>query len=222
TPVFYSGITKMRHDVKRASPTRTHRFILSLRDAGKLVRDYTQNIDCLEEKVGLSTDLRKGPGSLSRFCRKYQSRDVRGHHRVDYEPRLQETNRGIECVLLHGSLRRLRCSNCFITCCWDECGREAKTLAGQELPCPGCAEISEARTAAGKRATAIGKLRPDIVLYSKQDPWAGSISVTTPLHLFQRLDILLITGTSLATHRVKHLVKDFAKIIHKQAGKAVL
>jgi NAD-dependent histone deacetylase SIR2 len=31
-----------------------------LRDAGNLVRDYIQNIDCLEEKVGLSTDLQKG------------------------------------------------------------------------------------------------------------------------------------------------------------------
>ena len=58
----------MRHIVKRASPTKTHRLILNLRNTGKLVRDYTQNIDCLEEKVGLFTDLRKGPGSRSRFC----------------------------------------------------------------------------------------------------------------------------------------------------------
>ncbi|KAM7212546.1 hypothetical protein V8F06_012085 [Rhypophila decipiens] len=43
-----------------ADPTKTHRFIRKLRDANKLVRHYTQNIDCLEEKAGLSTDSRKG------------------------------------------------------------------------------------------------------------------------------------------------------------------
>ncbi|KAK0655313.1 DHS-like NAD/FAD-binding domain-containing protein [Cercophora newfieldiana] len=211
-PLFYSGITKMRKVVKLASPTRTHRFIASLRDAGKLVRDYTQNIDCLEEKAGLSTDLRKGPGSRSRLCR---SRP----RQVDCEPRLRD--RGVECVLLHGSLRRLRCSNCFSTCCWDEDGREAKTLAGQEPPCPGCAELSEARTAAGKRATAIGTLRPDIVLYDEHDPRADSISAIARHDLLQRPDVLLIMGTSLATHGVKHLVRDFAKIVHRRAGKVV-
>ncbi|KXX77139.1 NAD-dependent histone deacetylase HST3 [Madurella mycetomatis] len=36
-----------------------------------------------------------------------------------------------------------------------------------------------------------------------------------------RTHVLLIMGTSLATHGVKHLVKDFAKIIHKRAGKVV-
>ncbi|KAK0726753.1 hypothetical protein B0T26DRAFT_102167 [Lasiosphaeria miniovina] len=110
-PLFYNSITKIRQVVKRASLTRTHRFIFSLRNTRKLVQDYAQNIECLEEKVGLSTDLRKGPGSRPRFCRKYRPTHVRGHHRVDHEPRLQE--RGVECILLYGSLCRLRCSNCF-------------------------------------------------------------------------------------------------------------
>ena len=36
-----------------------------------------------------------------------------------------------------------------------------------------------------------------------------------------RPDILLIIGTSLRTHGVKRLVKDFAKVIHKRAGKVI-
>ncbi|KAK4244168.1 hypothetical protein C7999DRAFT_35490, partial [Corynascus novoguineensis] len=56
-PLFYSGITKMRQEIKHTSPTRTHRFILGLHDGGKLVRDHTQNIDRLEEKVGPSTEF---------------------------------------------------------------------------------------------------------------------------------------------------------------------
>ncbi|KAK3357991.1 hypothetical protein B0T25DRAFT_450834 [Lasiosphaeria hispida] len=62
-PCFYNGITKMCRDSKHADLTRAHRFILGLRDAGRLVWHYTQNIDCLEEKVGLSTDLHKGAGN---------------------------------------------------------------------------------------------------------------------------------------------------------------
>ncbi|KAK4095786.1 DHS-like NAD/FAD-binding domain-containing protein [Parathielavia hyrcaniae] len=187
-PRFYSGITKIRQDAKRVSPTKTHHFILGLRDAGNLVRDYTQNIDCLEEKVCLSTDLLNG---------------------------------GVECVLLHGSLRRLRCFNCPGTYCWEKCDREMETLAGLEPLCPGCAKISDARTARGKRATAIGTLRPDIVLYDELDPRADLISAIARRDLLLRPDVLLIMGTSLTTHGVKNLVRDFAKVIHKRAGKVV-
>lgn len=59
------------------------------------------------------------------------------------------------------------------------------------------------------------------MLYDEQDPWADSISAIARHDLLQRPDVLLIMGTSLATHGVKHLVKDFAKIIHKRAGKVV-
>jgi NAD-dependent histone deacetylase SIR2 len=45
-----------------------------------------------------------------------------------------------------------------------------ENLSGPETPCPGCTKISDDRKAEGKRATAIGKLRPDIVLYDEQDP----------------------------------------------------
>jgi len=217
-PRFYNGITKMRRDSKHADPTRTHRFILGLRNTGKLVRHYTQNIDCLEEKVGLSTDLHKGAGNRSRF-KKYRSRHIRDYHRVHYEPQPQD--RGVDCVLLHGSLRDLRCPKCLGTCGWDECGREAETLAGQEPPCPRCIDISDARTVKGLRATSIGALRPDIVLYDEQDPWADMVSAIVRRDVLLRPDVLLIMGTSLRTHGVKRLVKDFAKVIHKRAGKVV-
>ncbi|KAK0709014.1 DHS-like NAD/FAD-binding domain-containing protein [Lasiosphaeria miniovina] len=184
----------MRQDSEHARPTETHRFILGLRDAGKLVRDYTQNIDCLEEKVGLSTDLHKGAGNRS--------------------------YRGVDCVL-HESLRRLRCSKCSGTHSRDECSQETETLAGQGPPCPGYANISDAKTTAKKRTTTIGTLRPDVVPYDELDPRADSISAIARRDLLLRPDVLLILGTSLTTHGVKRLVKDFAKVIHKRAGKVV-
>ncbi|KOS22866.1 NAD-dependent histone deacetylase HST3 [Escovopsis weberi] len=70
TSVFYKFATSLRQKVREAEPTSSHKFISHLRDRGKLVRCYTQNIDQIEEKVGLSTSLHEGPGSRGRFSRK--------------------------------------------------------------------------------------------------------------------------------------------------------
>lgn len=70
TSVFYTFATTLRQKVKDIEPTSSHRFIGHLRDRGKLVRCYTQNIDQIEEKVGLSTSLKDGPGSRGRFSRR--------------------------------------------------------------------------------------------------------------------------------------------------------
>ncbi|KAI9172589.1 Hercynylcysteine sulfoxide lyase [Paramyrothecium foliicola] len=70
TSVFYTFATSLRQKIKDIKPTSSHRFISHLRDRGKLVRCYTQNIDQIEEKVGLSTCLTDGPGSRGRFSRR--------------------------------------------------------------------------------------------------------------------------------------------------------
>lgn len=70
TSVFYTFATSLRQKVRGAEPTSSHKFISHLRDRGKLVRCYTQNIDQIEEKVGLSTSLQDGPGSRGRFSRR--------------------------------------------------------------------------------------------------------------------------------------------------------
>lgn len=67
TSVFYTFATNLRQKSREAYPTGSHHFISHLRDSGRMVRCYTQNIDLLEDKVGLSTRLLLGPGSRSRF-----------------------------------------------------------------------------------------------------------------------------------------------------------
>ncbi|KAK4644178.1 NAD-dependent deacetylase hst3 [Podospora bellae-mahoneyi] len=67
TSVFYTFATTLRNKVRTAQPTNSHRFVSVLRDSRKLVRCYTQNIDQLEERVGLSTSLTLGAGSRYRF-----------------------------------------------------------------------------------------------------------------------------------------------------------
>jgi NAD-dependent SIR2 family protein deacetylase len=70
TSVFYTFATTLRQKIKDIQPTSSHKFISHLRDRGKLVRCYTQNIDQIEEKVGLSTSLTDGPGARGRFSRR--------------------------------------------------------------------------------------------------------------------------------------------------------
>ncbi|KUI55937.1 NAD-dependent histone deacetylase HST3 [Cytospora mali] len=67
TSVFYTFATNLRQKSRYASPSGSHHFISHLRNTGKMVRCYTQNIDLLEDKVGLATHLLLGTGSRSRF-----------------------------------------------------------------------------------------------------------------------------------------------------------
>ncbi|KAM0792513.1 hypothetical protein ACM66B_005183 [Microbotryomycetes sp. NB124-2] len=55
--IFFTMIAELKRMADKASPTPFHRFLKSLDDQGKLFRVYTQNIDGLEEKAGLSYGL---------------------------------------------------------------------------------------------------------------------------------------------------------------------
>ena len=218
TSIFYMFISslrqKIRNDVK--STTIAHKFLRTLRDGGRLVRNYTQNIDCLEEREGLSTDLTRGAGSKARF----QARTQR-------EPRPQLVdgdsphNGGVECVLLHGSLVGLRCGICAKLCSWEMEERQSATLSGSAPDCPSCTDYNAKRTGRGRRGLAVGRLRPDIVLYGEEHPNANLIAPLITHDLSLGPDFLLIMGTSLKVHGLKVMVKEFAKAVHIRGGKVV-
>ncbi|KAM0494631.1 hypothetical protein ACHAP8_008499 [Fusarium lateritium] len=92
TSVFYTFATTLRQKVRDVEPTSSHRFISHLRDRGKLVRCYTQNIDQIEEKVGLSTCLTDGPGSRGRFSRKSTANLNQLNRMVDEVNAMTEAN----------------------------------------------------------------------------------------------------------------------------------
>ncbi|KAM0561329.1 hypothetical protein ACHAPJ_003208 [Fusarium lateritium] len=92
TSVFYTFATTLRQKVRDVEPTSSHRFISHLRDRGKLVRCYTQNIDQIEEKVGLSTCLNDGPGSRGRFSRKSTANINQLNRMVDEANAIADTN----------------------------------------------------------------------------------------------------------------------------------
>lgn len=233
TSVFYAFTTTLRQKARASSPTGCHYFISHLRDTGKLVRCYTQNIDQMEEKVGLSTGLTLGPGSRGRFSTRsarssgvtpssdtaavLDTADVQEGNRRGSAAQ----NRGVECVFLHGSLHALRCFQCGQITNWDDDGREHETLSGRQPTCPHCEGATAARQERGKRALGIGKLRPDIVLYGEEHPSADLISPIVQHDLSLAPDMLLILGTSLKVHGLKVMVREFAKAVHNKGGKVV-
>lgn len=270
TSVFYTFATTLRQKVRDVVPTRSHEFISHLRDTNKLVRCYTQNIDEIEEKVGLSTSLCLGPGKRGRFSARSSatqaslglepgmsskvesrqesqafslelasSQDSQSSTSLDNLSASQSLqsqpqpgrkklarshdscHRGVDCVFLHGSLRLLRCFRCGQTTPWDEAGLEDETMSGRQPSCPRCAGATAAREGRGKRALAVGKLRPDIVLYGEDHPNAHLISPIVQHDLSLTPDMLLILGTSLKVHGLKVLVREFAKAVHSRCGKVV-
>ncbi|KAL3417792.1 hst3 protein [Phlyctema vagabunda] len=223
TSVFYRFISSLRQKVKEdvQRTTQTHRFIRILRDGGRLVRCYTQNIDSLEEREGLSTQLELGPGDRSRFskAKKLAQSSSKGSSKgMASGP--GSLRGGVEVVQLHGSLVGLRCGICGSISSWDE-DRHQATSAGQAPECPSCESKNASRTGRGRRSLTVGRLRPDIVLYGEEHPSAHLISPLITHDLSLGPDVLLILGTSLRVHGLKVMVREFAKSVHNKGGKVV-
>lgn len=205
---------KIRVDVKQ--PSRTHGFIRVLRDSNRLIRCYTQNIDGLEAREGLCTDMSRGTGCRMRFSRKSAQLPRTTARRIPGG----ELDGGCEVVQLHGNLEVLKCNLCRTTCTWEDQGREACFLRGEAPTCPSCEGLAQERQDRGKRGTKIGSLRPNIVLYEEEHPLADDIGKLSLHDLRLAPDLLLILGTSLQVHGLKVLVKEFAKSVHaKSKGK---
>lgn len=223
TSTFYAFIASLRQKINRGvkQASRAHGFIRALRDGNRLIRCYTQNIDGLEAREGLCTDMDRGQGCRTRFSRnsmqlpRSPARCFPGG----------DLDGGCEVVQLHGNLEVLKCSFCRATCNWEEQGREARFLLGEAATCPSCEALAQERQDQGKRSTKIGTLRPNIVLYGEENPSADMIGKLSVYDLGLAPDLLLILGTSLQVHGLKLLVREFAKAVHakgKGKGKVIL
>ncbi|KAL7421818.1 NAD-dependent deacetylase hst3 [Cryptotrichosporon argae] len=189
TSLFYTFIAELSLACQRAQPTRTHHFIARLESKGKLLRSYTQNVDGLERRLGLES------GGRGKGLKKNGTRNVE----------------------LHGDLGRVRCVLCFTDYearqDWVEMFQE-----GDAPDCPACEERCSSRVSRSARATAVGSLRPSIVLYDEPHPLGDDIGALQAYDMRRNPDILLIMGTSLKVHGLKRLVKDFARVVHERKG----
>uniref|UniRef100_V5EZ70 Deacetylase sirtuin-type domain-containing protein n=2 Tax=Kalmanozyma brasiliensis (strain GHG001) TaxID=1365824 RepID=V5EZ70_KALBG len=127
--LFYSMVAELKRLADEAEPTIFHRFLKRLDDEGRLQRVYTQNIDGLEEKAGLTFGLgeagdstttvralgkrkRLGTSAFSRsksdshliFAQKEQEREEQKE--LARRPMFPRT------IPLHGTLQTLTCALC--------------------------------------------------------------------------------------------------------------
>lgn len=216
TSTFYTFIASLRRNIcdEVKQTTGTHRFIRTLRDSRRLVRCYTQNIDGLETREGLCTNLDYGKGNRARFSPKTMKKPNAPASMFSGGA----SDGGCEVVQLHGNLQLLRCDLCCATCAWEDEGREALLLDGKAPVCRSCVTQDQERRDRGKRGTKIGSLRPNVVLYGEENPSADAIGAISTHDLGLALDVLLILGTSLRVHGLKTLVKEFAKAVHARPG----
>ncbi|GMG26453.1 unnamed protein product [Ambrosiozyma monospora] len=190
--VFCKFMESLYSQALESKPTKTHQFINHLKQNKKLMKCYTQNIDGLERQCGLTTGTDL----------KWKDMDV---------------------VQLHGDLNKLSCTLCFKNFEWDDENREM--LHDGCLPeCPACIQKFRQREQEGKRigGSFIGNLRPNIVLYGENHPFAELLARGLHSDLQKNPNLLLIFGTSLRVHGVKRLVKSLSKKIHeKPDGKVI-
>lgn len=93
TSVFYTFISQLKRSIDAATPAPTHRFIQTLDAKHKLVRSYTQNIDGLEERIGLRGSSSQQAKTNGKKKSKLKVKEVRN-------------------VQLHGDIHRVRCTLC--------------------------------------------------------------------------------------------------------------
>ena len=199
-----------------AQPTEFHRLLHTLNDGQRLLRVYTQNIDQLEEKVGLTYGIpdphllkpakRGAPPKAERVARR--QRELPTHDSI---PR---------CIPLHGSIRFLVCQVCRYTL---PLRLYIDSLeSGVRPPCPSCTEEEETRRLDGKRPRGVGWLRPAIVLYNEHHQDDETIGRLVQRDLSKRrngyksspVDLLLVVGTSLHVSGTKQIIRQFAGALH--------
>ena len=168
------------------------------------MRCYTQNIDGLEQREGLDTNIGSGKGSRTRFSKKSLA-----------QPRPAiSADEGCQVVQLHGDLQTLRCTLCQQLTTWETGSHTPRFLAGRAPRCASCVTTSELRQFSGKRGTKIGTLRPNVVLYGEEHPAADVVGDITAHDLNLAPDLLLVMGTSLHVHGLKTMIREFAKSVH--------
>ena len=228
TALFYQMIARLSQLSDAAEPTPFHQILRVLDERRRLLRVYTQNIDALEEKSGITFGV---PGADSRgIQRASQTRKAPAHITPATEPlgiarpdasltnRTPSPRAGTpKCIPLHGSLQLMHCEACthsFLLRDYID-----SLVSGVPPLCPQCTALEEKRQLTGKRSHSIGKLRPSVVLYNEAHKDGEAIGSIVQKDLSGCLrgkghgavDLLLVVGTSLQVSGTKRMVREFSK-----------
>lgn len=184
---FSASLAQITED---SQPTLFHKLLKALDDRGTLVRVYTQNIDGLELKAGLST-----------------------YHRTHIENDHQPSR----CIPLHGSLQYLYCQTCHAVEAMKL--HQDELMRGMFPSCSTCQRNQNTRREAGKRVQSVPNMIPDVVLYDQEHPDAQRISEfqIQDLSGAQKIDLLLVVGTGMHVIGTQRMIREFAR--HAQQNK---
>ena len=210
-------IAQLAEMSESAQPTPFHHLLRALDDRGKLLRVYTQNIDALESKSGLTfgvPDVGGPRGKPKSKAGPSASQDMPG--RLPSPP--PEIPR---CIPLHGTLGTMHCVSC--THVFPLRDHLEHLTSGIPPYCPECTTLEKVRQMSGKRSRGVGKLRPSVVLYNedhKDGEHVGEVVRKDLTGSSPRADLLLVVGTSLRVPGTKRIVREFSKAVRLRATKA--
>jgi NAD-dependent histone deacetylase SIR2 len=191
--VFYKMISRLATLSDAAQPTPFHDMLQGLDARGQLLRVYTQNIDALEERAGLSfgvpifpsrsrkrkvdvspsparpqsssSERPSAPSPVSHVCTPPGTASSSTQTSPTSTP--APTPQLPRCVPLHGTLKHLYCPSCYFTLPLCAPKQLESLRSGNSLACPQCAELDGTRRLVGKRTRGVARLRPGVVLYNE-------------------------------------------------------
>lgn len=181
--MFYKMIARLSRLVEGAQPTPFHQMLKALDDRNQLLRCYTQNIDCIEEKAGLSLGIpstqapRRSPKKPKRLSPTTTIGTSQSNEVTQLQPPpsvspspspspsppapiVEEIPK---CIPLHGTLKTLHCHTCGATTSLAD--KTSIFEDGSAPACSQCSEFEHTRQLVGKRLRGVGVMRPSIVLY---------------------------------------------------------
>ncbi|KAF9063051.1 DHS-like NAD/FAD-binding domain-containing protein [Rhodocollybia butyracea] len=214
TALFCQMISRLSDLSQAAEPTPFHNLLSSLDTNGRLLRVYTQNIDALESKSGLSFGVPEFEGKRSK------PRNNTFQEVGDPGPSTT-SNRAPRCIPLHGTLQQVHCQICNHS--FPLSDYLPSLVLGVPPECPECAAMERTRQLVGKRPRGVGKLRPSVVLYNeahKDGEGVGEIVQKDLIGTKGRsgADLLLVVGTSLRVPGTKRMVREFSKAVHSRGS----
>ncbi|KAK7461973.1 hypothetical protein VKT23_008405 [Stygiomarasmius scandens] len=244
TSLFCQMISQLSDLSEAAQPTPFHRLLHTLDTTGKLLRVYTQNIDAIEEKCGLTFGVPdfESKRAKARAKGKETPKETNPSTPVPTPTPVDEgSNPNADtgsstsrlptpssssaflprCIPLHGTLQTLHCQVCKHS--FPLSPYLSSLSSGIPPDCPECISMEKTRQLIGKRARGIGKLRPSVVLYNEEHKDGEGVGHVVSRDLMggkgkSGADLLLVVGTSLKVPGTKRMVREFAKAVHSRGS----
>ncbi|KAJ7709299.1 DHS-like NAD/FAD-binding domain-containing protein [Mycena metata] len=202
------------HEVSsRSQPTAFHRLLKRVDNAGRLARVFTQNIDGIERRSGLTSGIPK-------FVEKVTT-DNKIHSDGPVKLALDFNSDIPRCIPLHGSCHEVRCPLCYEHRSIEDYASDA--IRGALPICPRCSSREISRAERGLRQRAVPCLLPAVVLYDETHPHSEAIAEVVNRDIKQLQEggrsrsVLLVCATSIAIPGIQTIIQAMAKAIKENA-----